>query len=439
MTSSEHPAVQFFHGGPAGLGPGERLLPPSKTGAPTLGLGPEIEVIVPRAERDRVFVSPNPWIALLYACRRGGVVYEVRPGKGLIRDETQGRRTQALIPSVAVWPGLAWSCPEATVVGIYMDGPSGAQLEAFDSIVAILRRVASLQSGGFAPSIAMMSTLVSLASQPGRIPALLEQVGDLGGPLLALIEIFQRAEDRAVEEGFRPFPECHTGRCENPVYADPRGIRRCVLCGLPPAEKKAEPILSVPATKLAKIAELAEAMAPRASRNSELHGPRHWRDVARIAIEVSLHPGADRETVLCFAALHDFQRLSDGLDPEHGARAARRAESMRSAGYLDLSAWQWERLRWALEHHSTAECDDEPTIAACYDADRLALQRLGMRLDPARFSPQIRERLGEAARAAVEIINGPDLRWREVAEAAVGESIYETRDLVHESVPAPST
>ena len=77
------------------------------------------------------------------------------------------------------------------------------------------------------------------------------------------------------------------------------------------------------APSLTEIAAQLDAMATPVARSSTLHGPRHWRDVARIARELQVEvPAADGRVLFLFAAAHDTQRLNDGHDPDHGERAA---------------------------------------------------------------------------------------------------------------------
>jgi len=77
--------------------------------------------------------------------------------------------------------------------------------------------------------------------------------------------------------------------------------------------------------------------------------------------------------------LHDTQRVNDGRDPGHGKRAADVVLEHEVASRLD--AKQRDQLATALIRHSDGETTDDPTIGACWDADRLDLWRLGRRPD----------------------------------------------------------
>lgn len=116
------------------------------------------------------------------------------------------------------------------------------------------------------------------------------------------------------------------------------------------------------------------------SADSRVHGLAHWRTVARIGGELAAAtPGASPEIVGAFAALHDCQRVSDGHDPEHGARAAYVARELRASGILDLDDARLARLCHALADHDRGQVSSDPTIGACWDADRLDLGRVGVK------------------------------------------------------------
>lgn len=140
--------------------------------------------------------------------------------------------------------------------------------------------------------------------------------------------------------------------------------------------------------------ELVEAVIPHAtlfSRRSRLHGPRHWRAVARNGArlcEATLE--ADPHVVTLFAALHDSCRDNDGRDAYHGRYAARMAASLRGE-LFEATDEQMELLSYALKRHADGEVTDDPTIGVCWDADRLDLPRCGIK-------PQARYLSTEAAK-----------------------------------------
>ena len=82
---------------------------------------------------------------------------------------------------------------------------------------------------------------------------------------------------------------------------------------------------------------------------------------------------ADLELVLLFAFAHDPQRWHDGRDPDHGRRAANAVWGLAGAGVLDLSPERLELLCQACAGHADGLTSADPTVGACWDADRLNL------------------------------------------------------------------
>ncbi len=115
---------------------------------------------------------------------------------------------------------------------------------------------------------------------------------------------------------------------------------------------------------------------------SVLHGPQHWQAVGRAgALLLEASVPADPAVVFSFALLHDSRRLDDGDDPEHGPRAAALLERLPRS-LLDLDDAQRAALAHACATHTGGAPTDDPTVGACYDADRLNLWRVGTVPDP---------------------------------------------------------
>jgi uncharacterized protein len=127
---------------------------------------------------------------------------------------------------------------------------------------------------------------------------------------------------------------------------------------------------------------VAAVEQPGPATRSRIHGPQHWRAVALVGLDL-LRAGvaADPLVVLLFALFHDSQRQRDGSDPEHGERAATAARALCAPC---LSALQLALLCVACEGHDAGETSSDPTIGACWDADRLNLWRIG-RIPNARY------------------------------------------------------
>jgi uncharacterized protein len=113
------------------------------------------------------------------------------------------------------------------------------------------------------------------------------------------------------------------------------------------------------------------------------HGPAHWARVA--ARGRDLHPDADPTIVLLFALLHDAVREHDGRDDGHGVRAAALARKLNGVGFT-LDPDRLEVLADACAGHTDGEVTGDPTAGACWDADRLDLDRFRMRLNVEMFS-----------------------------------------------------
>jgi uncharacterized protein len=105
-----------------------------------------------------------------------------------------------------------------------------------------------------------------------------------------------------------------------------------------------------------------------------MHGVPHWRRVRLIARRLGQRTRADPAVTDLFAILHDALRLSDDLDPGHGARAADWVHVLQGR-IFNLPPSGLEALDYACRYHSdglTAGC---ATVTTCWDADRLDLCR----------------------------------------------------------------
>jgi uncharacterized protein len=107
-----------------------------------------------------------------------------------------------------------------------------------------------------------------------------------------------------------------------------------------------------------------------------VHGLWHWRRVERNGLLLSTRSGAVEDVVRLFAVFHDSRREHDGWDNTHGARGAAYAAALRGA-LFDLSDSHFQLLHFACTWHTHGQLSDDPTIATCWDADRLDLGRVG--------------------------------------------------------------
>jgi uncharacterized protein len=143
------------------------------------------------------------------------------------------------------------------------------------------------------------------------------------------------------------------------------------------------------------------------SRGSAIHGESHWRRVAAHGLYLADEIGADRLVVLLFGMFHDSMRFNDGQDPDHGIRGGFLASCLNDE-LIGLSEERLDLLDLACRDHTSGTTTDEPTIGACWDADRLDLVRLGVDIDNAAMStepgrsPELQDRARGLVLAAPE-------------------------------------
>jgi uncharacterized protein len=161
------------------------------------------------------------------------------------------------------------------------------------------------------------------------------------------------------------------------------------------------------------VIDLESALAGAWNRDSAWHGEEHWRCVAASGLALAdALAGCDRGVVFCFALLHDTRRENEHRDPGHGPRAAAYARELAAAGALRLEAARLTLLCEAIELHANGLVSDDPTIGACWDADRLHLPRVGIVPDPDLFSTPAA--LGSAPLAAAERLRAAPPGWAEL-------------------------
>ncbi len=122
-----------------------------------------------------------------------------------------------------------------------------------------------------------------------------------------------------------------------------------------------------------------------------IHGVSHWARVRARGLALSRETGASPDVVTLFAFLHDCARLDDHRDFGHGDRAAALIPRLNGRYFL-LPAAEEALLIEAIAGHTVQRWHANPTIATCWDADRLDLIRLGIRPDPARLCTEAGKR-----------------------------------------------
>jgi uncharacterized protein len=109
-----------------------------------------------------------------------------------------------------------------------------------------------------------------------------------------------------------------------------------------------------------------------------IHGEEHWLKVTANARRIVRADGGDLLVATLFGIFHDCCRKSDGYDHNHGKRAAEYVQTLD----LGLDEKQKRLLFLAISKHNDGLVSGEPTIGACWDADRLDLPRVGTEVDP---------------------------------------------------------
>lgn len=119
-----------------------------------------------------------------------------------------------------------------------------------------------------------------------------------------------------------------------------------------------------------------------------IHGIPHWCRVIKYGLNLAVETGASRKIVTLFGILHDCQRWDDGIDKDHGLRAAVYIKSLVQENLLNLTQDELQTLSDACEGHTNGlDYSYKPSIdvQVCWDADKLDLFRLGKRIDQRRL------------------------------------------------------
>ena len=162
----------------------------------------------------------------------------------------------------------------------------------------------------------------------------------------------------------------------------------------------------MPKTRILTRELLAEVRQQFALDWSGIHGVSHWARVRANGIAIAGKTGARTDVVELFAFLHDGCRRNDGHDPRHGPRAVDFARSLRGR-IFDIDNRGFELLAHACMTHSDGHREGDPTVQACWDADRLDLWRVWITPDPRRLAtPAARQP------AVYEAAKRRSLRWR---------------------------
>lgn len=117
---------------------------------------------------------------------------------------------------------------------------------------------------------------------------------------------------------------------------------------------------------------------------SPIHGLSHWQRVLENGALICEADGGDIDIITYFSYLHDSCRWNEDHDPSHGPRAA--AYAKRHRDLFDLDDGQFKLLISACSGHTFSKPGNkaamDKTLAACWDADRLDLPRVGVTPTP---------------------------------------------------------
>ena len=107
------------------------------------------------------------------------------------------------------------------------------------------------------------------------------------------------------------------------------------------------------------------------------HGLVHWARVLENGVRVAASNGGDADLVRLFALFHDARRVNEDVDHGHGVRGGDLARSLRGT-LVHLDDARFDLLYNACALHTDGHTTGDPTLLACWDADRLDLGRVGI-------------------------------------------------------------
>lgn len=198
-----------------------------------------------------------------------------------------------------------------------------------------------------------------------------------------------------------------------------RGLSREMVLALADGEM-------APIARHREAIERIERVVVAGARAHDYHGPDHWKRVMHHALATSRSLGISPLVPYVFGLVHDSQREDDGMDPEHGPRAAKFVERHRHGLFSFLDNEQVAHLVQACDQHSDGWTDGPPHVIAAWDGDRLDLGRVSMCPDPKYLCTAYARQAG-VIRQALRLSGADYLVWQVEDEDTDGGA-YQSED-----------
>jgi uncharacterized protein len=123
------------------------------------------------------------------------------------------------------------------------------------------------------------------------------------------------------------------------------------------------------------------------SYQSFFHGITHWRNVEAFGLMLADdYLSADTAVIRWFAYLHDCRRGTERPFEVHGYLAASYISRIRKTFLKDLADAEIKSLKLACKYHTLKRRTKDLTADICLDADRLDLNRVGIKPDPKKMT-----------------------------------------------------
>lgn len=140
-----------------------------------------------------------------------------------------------------------------------------------------------------------------------------------------------------------------------------------------------------------------------------IHGVAHWARVLENGRRIAAKTGANLRVIELFSLFHDSKRINDQRDDDHGPRGAEFAKSLRGS-LLQISDDEFDQLYKAVHDHTKEGFSDDPTVQACWDADRLDLGRINVHPSecklgtPSALDPDVQEWAYQRAKSQAQSV-----------------------------------